>query len=227
MKATLFMIASVDGKITTRPGSNPDIDWPHVNPHYMEIYYGEMLSMDVEGVVMSAHSFVNFMDLNIRAPKEWDKQVGVSILVVDSRGLLNRVGLSNLKRRYKKVIVFVADKTPEAYAKLLKELNVDYYQTSGEKVSYKQMFKKLEDLGYRKISIESGGTLNSYILRAGVVDEIHIITVPILVGGLGTPSIMDGEQLKDRKGIIPLELLGIEELKYGFVKSKYRVLKLN
>lgn len=224
MKTTLFMISSVDGKITTRTGANPDYDWPKVNPHYIEIYYGEMLSMDVEGVVMSAHSFVNFMDLNIKAPKEWDKQVGVSILVVDSRGLLNKVGLGNLKNRYKRVIVFISEKTPSNYIQLLQNLKVEFYQTHGEKVNYKETFKKIKELGYQKVSIESGGTLNSYILRAGVVDEIHIITVPILVGGLGTPSIMDGKQLKDWKKIIPLELLGIEELKYGFVKSRYKVI---
>jgi riboflavin biosynthesis pyrimidine reductase len=225
MKATLFMISSVDGKITTKPGSNPDYDWPKINPHYMEIYYGEMLSMDVEGVVMSAHSFVKFMNLNIEAPKEWNKQVGVSIIVVDSRGLLNEVGMNNLKMRYKRVIVFISEETHSNYKELLQNINIEFYQTCGEKVNYKEMFKKLEELGYKKISIESGGTLNSYILRAGVVDEIHIITVPILIGGLGTPSIMDGKQIVDWKEIIPLKLLGIDKLKYGFIKSRYIVLK--
>lgn len=225
MKTTLFVIASLDGKITTRPDANPDYDWNHVNPHYFEVYYGEMLSMDIEGVVMSAHSFVNFMDLNKKLPKEWRKQLGISILVVDSRGLLNEQGLKNLKFRYKKVVIFVSEKTPKKYIELLKRLNIEYYQTSGEKVDYKKMFKRLEKLGFKKISVESGGTLNSYLLRAGVIDEVHVITVPILVGGLGTPSIMDGEQLEDWKGIIPLEFLGVNSLKHGFIKTKYKVIQ--
>ena len=223
MKTTLFTIASIDGKITTRPGANPDYDWNNVNPYYFEIYYGEMLSMDVEGVVMSAHSFVNFMDLNRKLPKEWDKQLGVSILVVDSRGFLNEQGLKNLMFRYKRVIIFVSEKTPQEYIKSLKGSNVEYFQTPGEKVDYKKMFKHLERLGLKKISVESGGTLNSYLLRAGVIDEVHIIFVPIMVGGLGTPSIMDGEQLEDWKGIIPLVFLGVVKLKHGFIKTKYKV----
>jgi len=78
--------------------------------------------------------------------------------------------------------------------------------------------------GWLRRHIESGGTLNAYLLRAGVIDEVHIITVPILVGGLGTPSIMDGKQLEDWKGIIPLEFLGVDRLKHGFIKMKYKVI---
>jgi len=223
MKTTLFMIASVDGKITTSAGSNPDYDWPNVNPHYLKIYYEQMLSMDIEGVVMSAHSFVNFMNLNKRLPKEWDRQVGVSIFVVDSRGLLNRKGVGNLLFRYKRVVIFVSKQTPTNYIRLLENLGVEFYQTPGEKVDYKKMFRQLEKLKYKKISVESGGTLNSYLLRASLIDEVHIVIVPILVGGLETPSIMDGDQLKDWRGIIPMELMGIDKLEHGFLKTKYRI----
>jgi 2,5-diamino-6-(ribosylamino)-4(3H)-pyrimidinone 5'-phosphate reductase len=52
------------------------------------------------------------------------------------------------------------------------------------------------------------GGLNGALLRAGLVDEIHIITVPALIGGLGTPSIMDGPPLEP--GSLPDQLRSID-----------------
>ena len=50
----------------------------------------------------------------------------------------------------------------------------------------------IEERHHPTVVLEGSGGLNGALLRAGLVDEIHIITVPALVGGLGTPSVMDG-----------------------------------
>jgi 2,5-diamino-6-(ribosylamino)-4(3H)-pyrimidinone 5'-phosphate reductase len=42
---------------------------------------------------------------------------------------------------------------------------------------------------------EAGGRLNGALLRAGLVDGLHIITIPALIGGLATPSIIEGAAL--------------------------------
>lgn len=224
MHTLLFMVASIDGKVTTNPTSNPDYDWNYVNTHYLDVYYKEMFSTGADGVVMSAYSFVNFMDLNAKKPKEWNSQLEVSIFVVDSRGLLNEFGLKVLKNRYKKLIIFVSELTPKLYLGVLNELNIEYFKSGTEKVDYEKMFNHIASLGYKKISVESGGTLNSYLLRAKVIDEVQILTVPILVGGLGTPSIMDGPQLENWSGIIPMKLINVERLDPGFIKTTYKVL---
>jgi riboflavin biosynthesis pyrimidine reductase len=41
-------------------------------------------------------------------------------------------------------------------------------------------------LGARCLVSQAGGGLNGALLRAGLVDELHIITVPALIGGLMT-----------------------------------------
>jgi riboflavin biosynthesis pyrimidine reductase len=55
---------------------------------------------------------------------------------------------------------------------------------------------------------EAGGGLNGALLRAGLVDELHVITIPALVGGLDTPSIMDGPPLEP--GSLPAQLRTID-----------------
>jgi 2,5-diamino-6-(ribosylamino)-4(3H)-pyrimidinone 5'-phosphate reductase len=41
-------------------------------------------------------------------------------------------------------------------------------------------------LGARCVVSHAGGDLNGALLRAGLVDELHVVTVPALVDGLGT-----------------------------------------
>jgi riboflavin biosynthesis pyrimidine reductase len=35
----------------------------------------------------------------------------------------------------------------------------------------------------RAVRLEGGGTLNGAMLRAGLIDEIHLIVQPMLIGG--------------------------------------------
>ena len=79
-------------------------------------------------------------------------------------------------------------------------------------------------LGAQCLVSEAGGGLNGALLRAGLVDELHIVTVPALVGGLGTPSIMDGPPLGP--GSLPLQLraIDIQIGAHGTIWAHYEVL---
>ncbi len=72
----------------------------------------------------------------------------------------------------------------------------------------------------RTVVADSGGTLNAALLTAGLVDEIDIVTLPGLVGGVGTPSIMDGRPLEDTGVPIRLELLDVGVLDGGAVRAR-------
>lgn len=46
-----------------------------------------------------------------------------------------------------------------------------------------------------RTTIQSGGTLNAELLRAGLIDEASIVIAPLLVGGTTTSTLIDGEVL--------------------------------
>ena len=55
--------------------------------------------------------------------------------------------------------------------------------------------KIYDELDARCIACLGGGRLNGALLRAGLVDEISIVLVPMIVGGEETPTSFDASEL--------------------------------
>jgi dihydrofolate reductase len=75
----------------------------------------------------------------------------------------------------------------------------------------------LASRGLEHLYIDGGITIQRF-LAAGLIDEIIITIIPVLIGS-GRP--LFGPLVRD----VQLELISSESFEYGFVQSKYRVLK--
>lgn len=82
--------------------------------------------------------------------------------------------------------------------------------------SPRELIHELERRGIRHIYLDGGVTVQRF-LRAGLVDEMTITTIPILIGE-GLP--LFGALEKD----VRLELLRSQSFKNGFVQNIYKVL---
>jgi len=81
------------------------------------------------------------------------------------------------------------------------------------------------DHGAKVIRVDSGGTLNGALLRAGLIDEVSVLMLPQLIGGTTPSSLFRAEDLPANAAPISLELISSRELKGGTLWLRYRVLK--
>jgi 2,5-diamino-6-(ribosylamino)-4(3H)-pyrimidinone 5'-phosphate reductase len=81
----------------------------------------------------------------------------------------------------------------------------------------------VRSLGVRALRLWGGGILNGVMLRAGLIDEVHLIVKPALIGGRRTPTLVDGDDLAADERPAVLELVSARPQEGGFVWLHYRV----
>jgi 2,5-diamino-6-(ribosylamino)-4(3H)-pyrimidinone 5'-phosphate reductase len=80
------------------------------------------------------------------------------------------------------------------------------------------------ELGIECLLSEAGARLNGALLRAGLVDELHLILRPELFGGSETPALFDGPDLTPEQWPNPLRLQAATVRRGGYLWLRYDVL---
>lgn len=142
-------------------------------------------------------------------------------VVVDSRG---RVDWQYTGDDETALLVLVCRHTPSGYLTDLRAKGVGYLVAGHERVDLSAALQRLGGvLGARTVVADGGGGVNGALLRAGLIDEAHVITFPALVGGLGTPSFVDGPPLSSTQHPTALRALGLQQGHAGSVWARYEV----
>lgn len=124
-------------------------------------------------------------------------------VIVDSKG---RIPIdSQIMRTASKIrtIVAVTDQTPEEKIYKLEEAGAQVLVMSeGKKgqsaavshgVNLKNLFRRLEKMGLRRILVEGGGELNWSLLRLGLVDDLTVTISPKIAGGRLATTLVEGD----------------------------------
>ena len=77
------------------------------------------------------------------------------------------------------------------------------------------------------MTIQTGGTLNAILLRAGLIDHLSIVIAPALIGGKDTATLIDGESLhspKELSKIKALKLIKCDTLENSYLHLQYDVI---
>ena len=146
------------------------------------------------------------------------------LVVPDSRGRIHNWPRIRREPWWRDVVVLCSQTTPQDYVDGLKEMGVDYIVAGDDRVDFRAALEALNArYGIQTVQVDSGGTLNGVLLRAGLVAEISLLISPSLAGGMSPRSIYRAPDLASAEGIIPLRLFHLEQLEDDIVWLRYKV----
>lgn len=219
---TLFMLMSVDGKIST--GATDDRDMDNDFPGIPGVAEGLHQYYEIEQTTdlwslnsgrVQAKMGVNEKPLPPKGP--------VSFVLVDNHHL-QETGVRYFCALSEVFVLATSNREHPAFRVEEPNLHILYQETLSLAGALERLKK---EFGVQRLTIQSGGTLNGLFLREKLLDYIDIVVAPVLVGGKNTATVVDGPSLfteEDLSGLGVLALGSCQVLEDSYLRLRYRVL---
>ena len=219
---TLFMLMSVDGKISTGASDELDVDrdFPQIAGlreglhQYYELEQATDLWSFNTGRVQ-AKMGVNAGKMPAKTP--------VSFVLLDNRHL-DAHGVRHFCARSRQFVLITTNREHPAFGVDADNLRIILQ----EELSLADALTRLkEEFGCRRLTVQSGGTVNGLFLREKLLDFVDIVVAPVLIGGKDTATLIDGPSLQARDELVRLGVLQLIEataLQDSYVRLRYRVI---
>lgn len=218
---TLFMLMSVDGKIST--GAADELDFDKDLPQIEGVKEGLWQYYDVEQTTdlwslnsgrVQAKLGVNESAAPAKTP--------VSFVLIDNHHLREH-GVRYFCARSRQLVIVTSNREHPAFQ--VDEPNLHIICQS--KLDLRDLLEQLhEKFGCERLTVQTGGTLNGLFLREKLLDYVDIVVAPLLVGGKDTATLIDGDSLTGAEGLSKLGVLkleNVETLKGSYIRLRYRV----
>jgi 2,5-diamino-6-(ribosylamino)-4(3H)-pyrimidinone 5'-phosphate reductase len=224
---TLFMLMSVDGKISTGVTDERDVDRDFPRIEGVKDGLKQYYEIEQETDLFSLGSGKVMAKVGANIKKEIIEESPVSFIVIDNKPYLTDIGVDYLIKRAKVLYLVTKNKNHPIfkYEKTAK-VKIVYYENE---IDFGDLFRQLKvQYGIEKMTIQTGGTLNAVLLREKLIDRISIVVAPVLIGGKETPTLIDGETIEtlaDLKKAKALKLTELIKLDNSYINLKYEVVK--
>ena len=224
---TLFMLESLDGKISSGSSDNLDADKDFYRIDGVKEGLHQYYELEQETDIFSLNTGRVMAKIGVNEKKEYHEKIdAVTFVIIDNKPHLNENGIDYLCNWVGKLLLVTTNKNHIAYSLQYKYDNLEilYYDTLDLKVLLEDLYSKYNAV---RLTIQSGGTLNGMFVRNKLIDFVNIVIAPIIVGGKNVATLVDGESITDeseRNKLLPLQLLECNKLEHSYIELKYKVL---
>ena len=224
---TLFLIESLDGKISTGDNDRRDVDKDF--PLIKGVSEGLHQYYDIEKLTdpfsLNTGKVMAKIGVNIRTKNPI--KIGCSFIIIDSKPHLNTKGVEYLAKWVKNLYLVTTNENHPVFNLTKKYSNIIVIKYK-QKIDLADLLQQMKTkYGASKITIQSGGTLNSSWIREGLIDRVSIVIAPCLIGGSNTASLIGGESLHTKKDLMKiksLRLISCTALNNSYIHLTYDVI---
>lgn len=226
-ETTLFMIESLDGKITTGDNDQLDVDKDFKRIVGVKEGLHQYYKLEQQTDLYSLNTGRVMAKIGVNERIKEPEKIDISFVIIDTKPHLNEKGVIYLAKWVKKLYLVTTNKSHPAYSLRDQYSNIEIISYEN-KIDLADMLTKLKaKYDVEKLTIQSGGTLNSHWLREGLLDHVSIVIAPCLIGGSNTQSLIGGESLhitEDLKKIKSLKLVKCDVLEDSYLHVRYDVI---
>lgn len=224
-KVIIHTATSLDGRITNFPAD-------------LELYYALAAQWNPDAILFGSETVLAAVRENpsLEVPPEHEEMFAPPadaktdprplLVIADSRG---RVRCWDAIRKWpymRDVLALCSSATPGEYLDYLKERRIGVIMAGEDHIDMRAALETLYEQHVVKVlRVDSGGTLNSVLLHAGLVDEVSVLIHPFIAGGKASPSLCDPLNAGIPVLQVPLTHQSTEVLAHGIVWSRYTTQK--
>ena len=201
---TLFMLMSVDGKISTGATDELDVDkdFSQIAGVREGLHQYDEIEQTTDLWSLNSGRVQAKMGVNTRP---LPKPTPVSFVLIDNHHL-DENGVRYFCALSKTFVLITTNEHHPAFRVNEANLHIIFQK----ELSLTEALKILRsEFGCERLTIQSGGTLNGLFLREKLFDYVDIVVAPVLVGGKHTSTLIDGKSLMSES---ELPLLGVLKL---------------
>ena len=220
---TLFLLTSVDGKIST--GACDELDFDRDLPLIAGVGEGLHQYYEIEQTTdlwsLNSGRVMAKIGANVR---ELPEKPPVSFVIIDNTHLTER-GVRFMCAWAKNFVLLTTNKNHPAFSVDATNLHIILQETLSLSAMLEELYAEFD---CDRITVQSGGTLNSLFLREGLLDFVDIVIAPVLVGGKDTSTLIDGKSLTAREELSGLGVLKLQNcivLENSYLRLRYEVIK--
>jgi 2,5-diamino-6-(ribosylamino)-4(3H)-pyrimidinone 5'-phosphate reductase len=222
-RVILHTATSLDGRITGFPAD-------------LDVYYSLAAQWNPDAILFGSETVLAAVRDNpsleippeheemFTPPEDAEKDPRPLLVIADSRG---RVRCWDAIRKWpymRDVLALCSSSTPEEYLAWLDGRRIGTIVAGSDRIDMRAALEMLHTrYGVNVVRVDSGGTLNSVLLHAGLVDEISVLIHPFIAGGKADPTLCDPLKAGIPELQIPLRLQSTEVVGDGIVWARYMV----
>ena len=216
------MLMSVDGKIST--GADDALDVDRDFPKLPGVREGLHQYYEIEQTTdlwsLNSGRVQEKMGVNT---KPMPDKTPVSFVIVDNRHLKEH-GVRYFCARSKEFVLVTSNAEHPAFQMREENLHILYQKSLALPDALAHL---RSEYGCRRLTIESGGTLNGLFLREKLIDYVDIVVAPVLIGGKDTATLIDGRSLLTEGELSQLGVLKLQQcavLEDSYLRLRYQVI---